>query len=91
VKTLDTGDGKPDKDLNKSMESNKYPTMRFELTGLTPAGGSADTAAVRLQGKLTLHGVTRDVTLPGQVWKTVTHPGCAATSRSTWATMRSAG
>jgi polyisoprenoid-binding protein YceI len=40
VKTLDTGNGKRDR----------------------------DTAAVQLQGKLTLHGVTRDVTLPGQVW-----------------------
>jgi polyisoprenoid-binding protein YceI len=69
VKTLDTGDGKRDKDLNKSMESNKYPTMRFELTGVTPVGARADTAAVRLQGKLTLHGVTRDVTLSGRAWK----------------------
>lgn len=84
VKTLDTGDGKRDKDLNKSMESNEYPAMRFELagvtptavaptgvtpTGVTPGGARADTAAVQLQGKLTLHGVTRDVTLPGRVWK----------------------
>jgi len=68
VKTLDTGNGKRDKDLNKSMESNKHPTMRFELVGVTPGGPRADTAAVRLQGKLTLHGVTRDVTLPGRVW-----------------------
>ena len=69
VKTLDTGDGKRDKDLNKSMESSKHPTMRFELTGVTPAGQPADTAAVALRGKLTLHGVTRDVALPGRVWK----------------------
>ncbi len=69
VKTLDTDDGKRDKDLNKSMESNQHPTMRFELAGVTPGGVRADTAAVRLQGKLTLHGVTRDVTLPGRVWK----------------------
>jgi polyisoprenoid-binding protein YceI len=69
VKTLDTGDGKRDKDLNKSMESNKHPAMRFELAGVTPEGAAADTAAVHLQGKLTLHGVTRDVTLPGRVWK----------------------
>jgi polyisoprenoid-binding protein YceI len=69
VKTLDTGDGKRDKDLNKSMESNKHPTMRFEVTGVTPKGTPADSAAVQLQGKLTLHGVTRDVTLPGRVWK----------------------
>jgi len=69
VKTLATGDGKRDKDLNKSMESNKHPTMRFELAGVTPTGPPADTAAVTLLGKLTLHGVTRDVTLPGRVWK----------------------
>lgn len=69
VKTLDTDDGKRDKDLNKSMESSEHPTMRFELAGVTPDGASTDTAAVRLQGKLTLHGVTRDVTIPGRVWK----------------------
>jgi polyisoprenoid-binding protein YceI len=69
VKTLDTGNGKRDKDLNKSMESGKHPAMRFELAGVTPGGAGRDTAAVQLQGKLTLHGVTRDVTLPGQVWK----------------------
>lgn len=69
VKTLDTGDGKRDKDLNKSMESSKHPAMRFDLAGVTPEGAPADTAAVHLQGKLTLHGVTRDVTLPGRVWK----------------------
>ena len=69
VKTLDSGNGKRDRDLNKSMESNKYPTMRFELAGVKPESAGGDTAAVQLQGKLTLHGVTRDVTLPGQVWK----------------------
>ena len=69
VKTLDTGNGKRDKDLNKSMESGKYPTMRFELTGVTPRPKRADTAAVDLQGKLTLHGLTRDVTLRGKVWR----------------------
>lgn len=69
VKTLDTGDRKRDKDLNKSMESNQHPAMRFEITGVKPDGATADTAAVGLQGKLTLHGITRDVALPGRVWK----------------------
>ena len=68
VQTLDTGDGKRDKDLNKSMESNRHPAMRFVLVEVRPVSGPADTAAVRLQGKLTLHGVTRDVTVPGRVW-----------------------
>jgi polyisoprenoid-binding protein YceI len=69
VKTLDTDNGKRDKDLNKSMESDKYPAMRFELTGVTSESARADTATAQLQGKLTLHGVTRDVALPGRVWK----------------------
>jgi polyisoprenoid-binding protein YceI len=69
VKTLETGDGKRDKDLNKSMESNEHPAMRFELAGVRPERAPADTATVHLRGKLTLHGVSRDVTLPGRVWK----------------------
>lgn len=69
VKTLDTGNGKRDKDLNKSMESGKHPTMRFELTGVTPEGAASDSTAVRLDGRLTLHGVTRDVTLPARIWR----------------------
>jgi len=69
VKTLDSDNKKRDKDLNKSMESDKHPAMRFELTGATPEGSKGDTAAVTLAGKLTLHGVTREVTMPGKVWK----------------------
>jgi polyisoprenoid-binding protein YceI len=69
VKTLDTGNGKRDRDLNKSMESSKHPTMRFDLTGVTVDVARADTAGVQLHGKLTLHGVTRNVTLPGRVWQ----------------------
>jgi len=67
VKTLVTGDRKRDKDLNKSMESDKYPTLRFELTGVAPDGGAGDSVAVKLEGKMAIHGVTRDVTLPGYV------------------------
>lgn len=67
VKSLDTGDRKRDRDLNKSMESDRHPTMRFELTGVTPERVTGDSATARLQGKLTLHGVTRDVVLPARL------------------------
>lgn len=67
VRTLETGDRKRDRDLNKSMESDKYPVMRFELNGVTVDGGTADSMAVRLAGRMTLHGVTREVTLPARV------------------------
>jgi polyisoprenoid-binding protein YceI len=65
VRTLTTGNGKRDKDLNKSMESSKYPNIRFELSGITPRGGTADSVAVMLHGALVIHGVTRKVDLPG--------------------------
>jgi polyisoprenoid-binding protein YceI len=67
VKTLETGDRKRDRDLNKSMESDEHPTMRFELTGVTAEGVAADSAAVTLSGKLSLHGVTRDVRIPARL------------------------
>jgi polyisoprenoid-binding protein YceI/CheY-like chemotaxis protein len=67
VKTLTTGNRRRDRDLNKSLESDKYPTMRFDLGGVSTAAGTADSVPVTLRGKLAIHGVTRDVSLPGYV------------------------
>jgi polyisoprenoid-binding protein YceI/CheY-like chemotaxis protein len=68
VKTLVTGNGKRDRDLNKSMESDKYPTMRFDLHRVTTAASATpDSLPVTLQGALAVHGVTREVSLPGFV------------------------
>lgn len=67
VRTLTTGNGKRDKDLNKSMESSKYPNIRFELNGVTPRGGTPDSVAAMLHGALVIHGVTRKVDLSGTV------------------------
>lgn len=67
VKTLKTGNDRRDRDLNKSMETDKYPTMRFDLTGVSAPAGSGDSVTASLQGKLVLHGVTRDVTLPAVI------------------------
>jgi polyisoprenoid-binding protein YceI len=67
VKTLVTGNGKRDRDLNKSMESDKYPAIRFDLHGVTVASGTPDSLPVTLQGTMAIHGVTRDVSLPGFV------------------------
>jgi polyisoprenoid-binding protein YceI len=65
VRTLKTGNGKRDKDLNKSMESDKYPAIRFELARLSRTGGERDSIGVILHGALAIHGVIRDVDLPG--------------------------
>lgn len=67
VKTLKTGNGKRDRDLNKSMESDKYPTLRFDLARITQTGGAGDSLGVILHGALAIHGITRNVDLPGTV------------------------
>jgi polyisoprenoid-binding protein YceI len=71
VSTLLTGNGHRDKDLNKSLESDHYPTIRFDLTGVTPGAERGDTVDVVLQGRFNLHGVTREASIPAVV---VTQP-----------------
>jgi polyisoprenoid-binding protein YceI len=67
VNTLKTGNGRRDRDLNKSMESDKFPTMRFDLTGVTPGATRGDTTDIVLNGAFTIHGVKRTVSMPAVV------------------------
>lgn len=67
VATLRTGDRKRDRDMNGSLESDKYPVIRFELTGVTPRGGEGDSTAATLEGRMMIHGVTREVSLPARI------------------------
>jgi polyisoprenoid-binding protein YceI len=66
VRTLATGNQRRDRDLNKSMESGKYPAIRFELTDVAGTG-SADSVNLMLHGRFIIHGVTRDATIPASV------------------------
>jgi polyisoprenoid-binding protein YceI len=67
VSTLVTGNDRRDRDLNKSMASDLYPTMRFDLTGVTPGAERGDTTEVMLQGRFTIRGVTREADIPATV------------------------
>ena len=66
VATLSTGNGLRDRDLRATMDVAMYPTMRFELFGVTVESRAApsDTVTGALRGALTLHGVTREVAIP---------------------------
>jgi polyisoprenoid-binding protein YceI len=66
VRTLVTGNQRRDRDLNKSMESDKYPAIRFELTGVAGTG-THDSLNLVLHGRFIIHGVTRDATVPASV------------------------
>ncbi len=67
VRTLATGNARRDRDLNKSMESETYPVIRFELTSVSPAQTASDTMDVILHGRFIIHGVTREATIPARV------------------------
>lgn len=67
VNTLVTGNGKRDKDLNKSMESDQYPVIRFELKTVQVQAVRGDSTDVTLGGDFLIHGVTQAVELPAVV------------------------
>jgi polyisoprenoid-binding protein YceI len=80
TRSLVTRNGKRDKDLNKSMESEKYPTIRFDLDGVAPGAARGDSLNVVLKGRFTIHGVTKDTELPAVV---VLRPDAVAVSART--------
>lgn len=53
----------------KYMESDKYPRSQFQgkILQYTPSGDSVQ--EVKASGKLTIHGVTRDIEVPGTIRK----------------------
>jgi polyisoprenoid-binding protein YceI len=61
VSTLHTGDAQRDGHLKSAdfLESEKYPTITFKSTSVQPKGPEE----YAVTGDLTLHGVTRPVTL----------------------------
>ena len=70
VATLATHNDLRDRDMRKTLEVEKYQTMRFDLTHVTfgpPADGAGDSVSVLLHGDLTIHGVRRVVELPAIV------------------------
>jgi polyisoprenoid-binding protein YceI len=67
VRTLNTGNQRRDRDLNKSMESAKYPTIRFELTSVAGGESAGESANLLLRGRFIIHGVTREAAIPARV------------------------
>jgi polyisoprenoid-binding protein YceI len=65
VKAIDTKTADRDADLRSDnwFDVSKYPTMTFKSTSIVP--GSAGTFT--MNGDLTMHGVTKPVTLAGKV------------------------
>ena len=60
--SIDTAEGDRDKHLRSAdfFEVEKYPTLSFTSTSVSPRGANA----YEVVGDLTIHGVTKQVTLP---------------------------
>ena len=72
VKSIDTGNERRDRHLRNAdfFEAETYPAITFESTEVTSTGEST----LGLKGKLTMHGTTREVTLPVEILGTGTNP-----------------
>ena len=62
VASIKSEHAKMDKLMAEALKAKQYPDIRYELTHATPQGGAA-AFTVKATGKLTIAGVTRDVTL----------------------------
>jgi polyisoprenoid-binding protein YceI len=68
LNTLDTGIGKRDKDMRKTLETDTYPFAEFFGTLLTEIDPeTAGPQAVEVEGDFTVHGITRSIRVPGTI------------------------
>jgi polyisoprenoid-binding protein YceI len=49
------------------LEPEKYPDITFKSTRVTGKSTGADRYDLKIEGNLTLHGVTRPITIPTEV------------------------
>ena len=64
VDSLRTGNGLRDRDMRKSLEADRFPTIRFDLDEFRPSPMQGNQMVATLVGRFTIHGVTRTETLP---------------------------
>lgn len=71
VASIDTGDAKRDEHLRSPdfFDAQKYPELTFKSTKITKAG-----KGYKLKGVLTIHGVSKEVTLDATVSQAVKNP-----------------
>jgi polyisoprenoid-binding protein YceI len=64
---IDTQNGTRNRHMLKTVEEERYPAIRFDLTRVVPESTAGDTLRVRLIGTLTLHGASQPVEWPAAV------------------------
>ena len=67
VADMRTGIATRDRHLRSAMNADSFPVLRFELTNVEPGASRGDTVSAVLVGRLTIHGVVREVRSAGSV------------------------
>jgi polyisoprenoid-binding protein YceI len=64
VDSIRTGNGLRDRDMRRVLESDVHPQIRFDLAEIRPSPMQGREMVATLAGRFTIHGVSREVTLP---------------------------
>lgn len=64
VDSLQTGNGLRDRDMRAALASDEFPTLRFDLQEVRPSPLQGSTMVLTLVGAFTIHGTTRQVSMP---------------------------
>lgn len=71
VTTLKTGIGKRDNDMLRTLDANEYPFAEFYGKLVSDFDtAKSEPQEVEVRGEFTIHGVTKEVTIPGTLQKT---------------------
>ena len=67
VADMHTGIGLRDTHMRHAMQSDSFPTIRFELTKVEPGIAAGDSVPAVFEGRMTIHGVTHPIRANGYV------------------------
>jgi polyisoprenoid-binding protein YceI len=62
---MHTGIGLRDTHMRHAMNADSFPVIRFELTAVQPGAPQGDSIPVVLDGRMTIHGVTKPIRVNG--------------------------
>jgi polyisoprenoid-binding protein YceI len=71
--SMTTDNGLRDRDMRKTLEVEKHRTIRFDLDSVAVQEELGDSARVELIGRMSIHGVTRRITVPAVVHRASDH------------------
>ncbi len=64
VDSIRTGNGLRDRDMRRALDSGAHPLIRFDLAEVRPSPMQGQEMVATLVGRFTIHGTSRDVSLP---------------------------